>query len=103
MTLQRYRIYNCADIAEDNGGYCLSEDVAKIERNIPPKEIVDKGDVRGMSDSEREILSKIIELQYLVSETIKEANSSELGRLMPLISDIQLIRYIFTKEDANVI
>ena len=30
--LQRYRIYNCADIAEDGGGYCLSEDVAEIEK-----------------------------------------------------------------------
>ena len=31
MTLQRYRINNCADIADDNGGYCLSEDVAELE------------------------------------------------------------------------
>jgi hypothetical protein len=30
--LQRYRIYNCADIAEDDGPYCLSEDVAEIEK-----------------------------------------------------------------------
>jgi len=29
--LQRYRINNCADIADDNGGYCLSEEVAAIE------------------------------------------------------------------------
>lgn len=31
--LQRYRINNCADIADDNGGYCLSEDVAEIEKS----------------------------------------------------------------------
>jgi len=30
--LQRYRINNCADIAEDGGPYCLSEDVAEIEK-----------------------------------------------------------------------
>ena len=29
--LQRYRINNCADIADDNGGYCLSDEVARIE------------------------------------------------------------------------
>lgn len=33
MTLQRYRINNCADIADDNGGYCLSEDVAELEES----------------------------------------------------------------------
>ena len=32
MSLQRYRINNCADIADDNGGYCLSEDVDHIEK-----------------------------------------------------------------------
>ena len=33
MTLQRYRINNCADIKDDNGGYCLSEDVAALEKS----------------------------------------------------------------------
>ena len=32
--LQRYRINNCADIAEDGGGYCLSEDVAELESEL---------------------------------------------------------------------
>lgn len=31
--IQRYRINNCADIADDNGGYCLNEDVAELEKS----------------------------------------------------------------------
>ena len=29
--LQRYRINNCADIADDKGGYCDSADVTELE------------------------------------------------------------------------
>ena len=32
--LQRYRINNCADIADDNGGYCLSQEVTEIEQAV---------------------------------------------------------------------
>jgi len=29
--LQRYRINNCADIADDKGGYCDADDVTELE------------------------------------------------------------------------
>ncbi len=32
--LKRYRINNCADIQDDNGGYCLSEDVERLESRL---------------------------------------------------------------------
>jgi hypothetical protein len=103
MTLQRYRINNCADIADDNGGYCLSEDVKALEANIPNRADIEKPVKRNMSDDDWAILEKIVELQYLVSSVIKKVNSSDGGRLMPLVGDVQLIRYIFTKEDADSI
>ena len=34
MYLQRYRINNCADIKDDKGGYCLSEEVKKLEQRL---------------------------------------------------------------------
>lgn len=30
--IQRYRVNNCAAIADDKGGYCLAEDVEYIEK-----------------------------------------------------------------------
>jgi len=32
--LNRYRINNCADIQDDKGGYCLSEDVKALESRL---------------------------------------------------------------------
>lgn len=29
--LRRYRINNCADIADDKGGYCTADDVTELE------------------------------------------------------------------------
>lgn len=60
--IQRYRIYNCADIAEDKGGYCLSEDVALLEQSA--------------SDLCLMVASLASELQLAIREVNKNRNAN---------------------------
>lgn len=94
MKLQRYRINNCADIADDKGGYCLSEDVAKLEssQQIPTDKSPSKYDWRVLPQLKDKYVKSVFD-QLEIGFPMSEASDH-------FITDIE--RFWFLKIDECV-